>query len=181
MPFPPSPGGEGGKGARQWRAGWVGEVKGKNTMNGSSKKILVIDDDEAIRESTKYFLKNEGYLVTAARNGDEALDLFAHSAYDLVISDIFMPGTDGLDTIAEMKKRNIDLKILAISGVEMKDEFLEMAGMYGAGKKLSKPFSRQQLVKTVAEMFGEEEKGKDELLKKSLSAFREGFNNARTQ
>jgi CheY-like chemotaxis protein len=122
-------------------------------MNGKSQKILVIDDDEAIRESTMYFLENEGYAVTAARDGDEALKLFDQRPYDLVISDIMMPGTDGLETISQMKKKNVDLKILAISGVEMKEDFLEMAGMFGAGKKLAKPFTRQQLVRTVAEMF----------------------------
>ena len=122
-------------------------------MNGKAQKILVIDDDEAIRESAMYFLENEGYSVSVAKDGDEALKLFSLMPYDLVISDIIMPGTDGLDTMAEMKKRNFDLKILAISGVEMKEDFLEMAYLYGADRKLGKPFTRQQLVKTVSEMF----------------------------
>jgi CheY-like chemotaxis protein len=122
-------------------------------MNGKSQKILVIDDDEAIRESTLYFLENEGYSVSVAKDGDEALRLFAQSPFDLVISDIMMPGTDGFETIAEMKKLKMDVKILAISGVEMKEDFLEMAGMFGAGRKLAKPFTRQLLVRTVAEMF----------------------------
>jgi DNA-binding response OmpR family regulator len=113
------------------------------------KKILVIDDDEAIRECIAYFLEEEGHHVTLCSDGFEGLRLFAERKFDLVVTDIMMPGKDGLGTIIEMEKADPSVAILAISGVDMKETLLDAAEIFGALHTLKKPFTREQLIWSV--------------------------------
>lgn len=74
-------------------------------MNGR-RRILVVDDDAAVRTLVRTVLESAGYEVTTARNGCEAISLIAASDYDLVLLDAIMPKLDGLEVVDQLRKTN---------------------------------------------------------------------------
>jgi CheY-like chemotaxis protein len=111
--------------------------------------ILLIDDDELLRDTVLQMLQFDRHRVTEAAGGEQGLKLFGSgTGYDLVITDILMPGMDGARVIGELRQRRPTLPILAISGGRrvLTPEFnLETASLAGATHQLAKPFNRQQL------------------------------------
>ncbi len=119
---------------------------GKNNM----KKLLVIDDELIIREMIQAILEDEGFVVFMASNGSEGISLCRKNpGIDLVITDIVMPEKEGLETIKEIRAINPSVKIMAISGVGLKDTYLKIARCLGADCILPKPFSADELVQNV--------------------------------
>jgi len=114
-------------------------------------RILVIDDDATVRLSVKLALEDADHAVQVAADGREGTALFRNSPADLVISDIFMPEKEGLETIDEIKRMRPQTKIIAISGGGRMDpdDYLKIAKSVGADRSLSKPFDIQQLVDVV--------------------------------
>jgi CheY-like chemotaxis protein len=114
-------------------------------------RILVIDDETAIRLSVKLALEDAGHQVEEAANGEEGLIRMRANPADLVISDIFMPEKEGLETIDEVRRNYPNTRIIAISGGGRMDpkEYLEIAEQVGADRSLSKPFDIQQLLDVV--------------------------------
>ncbi len=115
-------------------------------------RILVIDDDAAVRELICQILEGEGYAVQQAADGNEGLRLFRQNPHDLIITDMIMPGKDGVEVMMEMKELLPDVRILAISGGGrgMDANFnLEFAIDFGALRTLAKPFSRREMVDSV--------------------------------
>ena len=96
-------------------------------------RILVIDDEEHVRDTLRAALESKGHTVTEACNGDEGMQLFAAERADLVITDILMPGKDGIQTIKELRQLHPDVKIVAMSGGGRLNatDFLEVARSYG--------------------------------------------------
>jgi CheY-like chemotaxis protein len=123
-----------------------------------AKRILVIDDENLIREIVKEMLEVEGYVVSTAANGKEGLLLYRKELPDLIITDIFMPEMEGLETIRELHRSSPDVKILAISGGGERGmlSFLSHARRFGALRTLEKPFSREELLNSVRELLAEE-------------------------
>ena len=80
-----------------------------------SQRILVVDDEEIIRESLSYVLKKEGYVVDEAENGKVAYEKILAESYDLVITDLEMPQMKGTQLIEEIKKLNIQTSIIVIT------------------------------------------------------------------
>jgi CheY-like chemotaxis protein len=117
-------------------------------------KILMVDDDEAIREYLSELLAMAGYSVIASNDGIESLRIFETQPFDLVITDIMMPGIDGLGAMIKMRTIDPKIKILAISGADMKEELLHAAGFVGAMSTLQKPFSNDTLLKTITRLLG---------------------------
>ena len=76
------------------------------------EKILVVDDEDIIRESLSFILKKEGFLVEEAANGKEAYDKIKEDPFDLVISDLEMPVMKGTELLEEIKKLDIKIEIL---------------------------------------------------------------------
>lgn len=113
--------------------------------------ILVIDDDAAVREVVREMLRLEGYDVTIAENGRQAIELLGERRFDLVITDLIMPEKEGIETIAEIRRTHARLPILAISGGGRigPSDYLETARYLGADATLAKPFARQELLTTV--------------------------------
>lgn len=111
--------------------------------------ILLVDDDELLRDTLLQMLELDGHRVTEASGGEIALQRFGDGRqFDLVISDILMPGMDGTRVIVEMRQCRPDIPILAISGGRrvLSPEFnLESAALAGANAQLSKPFTRAAL------------------------------------
>lgn len=121
--------------------------------------ILIIDDEETLCEMLKLLLEEEGYAVTAVTNGDEAVKAYRKKPYDLIVTDIFMPVKDGIETILELKEDHPDLKIIAISGggsagIGVRDALIA-AEEFGANHTFHKPISRSEFLKAVHELLGE--------------------------
>jgi DNA-binding response OmpR family regulator len=122
------------------------------------KKILVIDDDEQMRNMLRRMLMQAGYEVIDAVDGSEGIRLFRQQPSDLVITDIFMPGKEGLQVIRELRKDFRDVRIIAMSGGSARiGEFsaLPLAKEFGAIDTLTKPFMREELLEAVRQALGE--------------------------
>ena len=78
-------------------------------------RILIVDDEEHIRLLFKEELEDEGYTVDLASNGLDALDKLKRGAYSVIVLDIKMPGMDGIQTLAEIKKINKDQPVILCS------------------------------------------------------------------
>ena len=117
-------------------------------------RILVIDDDDNVRLSVKLALEDADYEVDEAADGAEGMRRLRSQPVDLVITDIFMPEKEGLETIDELKRDFPQIKIIAISGGGSMDpqEYLQIARKLGADRSLLKPFDIDLLVKTADEL-----------------------------
>jgi CheY-like chemotaxis protein len=115
-------------------------------------KILVIDDEEQLRDLLKQMLTRDGHEVTTASDGVEGMRAFEQIQPDVVITDIIMPNKDGIEVITELLCKNAKTAIIAISGGRraITAEFnLESAELLGVKGILSKPFTREQLREAV--------------------------------
>jgi len=117
-------------------------------------RILVIDDEESVRTLLRMMLEQVGHTVIEARGGTEGLALFPQARVDLVITDLVMPDTDGLEVLRELRRMDPSLKILAISGgdVDRGAVYLNTARLMGAATVLAKPFGAAQLRAAVNEL-----------------------------
>lgn len=109
--------------------------------------ILLIDDDNSVRTVLRLILVRWGHTVIEAVDGEQGLELFAHTAADLVLTDMILPGQGGLDVIRVLRKIRPRLKIIAMSGGGPLDEeeSLHAARRDGAADVLLKPFAYAQL------------------------------------
>jgi DNA-binding response OmpR family regulator len=116
-----------------------------------SPTILVIDDEAVVRLMLQRLLKAEHLNVIVAADGREGFDLFRTCAPDLVITDILMPGQEGIETIRRMRHERPDAKIIAMSGggrIKAQDLLL-IAQRMGADGALAKPFGREELLAAI--------------------------------
>lgn len=111
-------------------------------------KILVIDDDTSLRRVLEYNLQEEGYDVQAASSGEEGLFLFTKNEPDLVITDMKMPGMDGLTVLKTIKERSPEKVVIIITAFGTVDVAVE-AMKSGAFDYITKPFNRDELKLTV--------------------------------
>jgi CheY-like chemotaxis protein len=121
--------------------------------DSARKKILIIEDDAAVRYTLKRILLSAGYSVLDAPNGRKGVQLFHLEGADLVITDIIMPEQEGIETIIELKSREPRTRIIAISGGGRTGahDLLQMAERLGADAVLHKPFETAELIRTVKE------------------------------
>ena len=127
--------------------------------------ILIIDDEEDIRDALKMVLESAGHAVRLAANGNEALALQRKAAADLIITDIIMPEKDGVSTIKEIREEFPGIRVIAISGgggVQPTEyvpdaitttAYLAAAKQAGADRVFTKPFERQELIQAVDDLF----------------------------
>ena len=113
--------------------------------------ILVIDDDESLRKSLARILERNGYEVSTASDGREGIKKFSDENIDLIITDIYMPDSDGLDVLLKLKEENSNVKIIAMSGGSKRlgQEFLNFAKDFGALYTLKKPFPNEELLSAI--------------------------------
>ena len=114
-------------------------------------RILVVDDEDLVRFSVRQMLEDEGHQVEEAADGVEGMAKIESGPFDLMVTDIVMPRKEGLETIAEAKRVQPDLRIIAISGGGPVGQFnyLDLAKQFGADAVLAKPFKKQDLVAVV--------------------------------
>jgi DNA-binding response OmpR family regulator len=115
------------------------------------RKVLVIDDDHRVREIVREFMQLAGYEVQEAEEGNAGLEICRREPFGIVITDIVMPGKEGLETIMDLRREHPGIVILAISGGGRvhPDMYLEMAEDMGADAVLKKPFSSKELYAAV--------------------------------
>jgi len=111
-------------------------------------RILLVDDDESLLRVTEKQLTDAGYEVTTAASGAAALDSFDAGAFDLVLTDVQMPGMDGLELLAEVKRRDPEAAVVVITAYGTVDTAVE-AMKTGAVDFLEKPFRREVLLLAV--------------------------------
>ena len=109
-------------------------------MNKRSKHILVVDDEESIRELLAEYLGNCGYEVTCAASGQEALSYYKSSRFDVVVSDLMMSPIDGMELLSEIKKIDSEALFIMVTGYPSIDTALE-AVKKGAKDYITKPFN----------------------------------------
>ena len=127
-------------------------------------RIIVIDDEEDIRNVLKEVLERAGYDVDTAENSDAGLDLLRDKGADLVITDIIMPGKDGVDTAYQIRMEFPKTRIIVISGggnvtpTEYEPSsikttaYLASADAAGADLTLTKPFERSEILEAVNDL-----------------------------
>lgn len=107
-------------------------------------RILVVDDEELIRDVIKDYSLNEGYEVDEASNGEEAIELVETNNYDVIIMDIMMPHMDGYQAIREIKKFK-DIPVIMLSA--RVEEYDKLQGFeLGIDDYVTKPFSPKELI-----------------------------------
>ena len=119
--------------------------------------ILVVDDHADIRAFMQVALESGGYDVRTASEGGEAIELQRSHPADLLVTDIFMPGQEGFETIRNFKAEFPRTKIIVASAgtvTGMRHDFLKAAGVLGVGATLRKPFSAEQLLDAVDKVIG---------------------------
>lgn len=115
-------------------------------------RVLIVDDDSDLRRSVKTLLKGAGYDVEAAPNGERALQAQRQRPAQVLISDIFMPDMDGIETIREFRRLHPEMRIVAISGnvnPRLNVDYLSVAEAAGADAVLRKPFTAEALLEAV--------------------------------
>jgi two-component system chemotaxis response regulator CheY len=110
--------------------------------------VLVIDDDEFFRGFLKELLRNRGYIVWTAEDGKKGLEKFRDHEPDLVLTDIIMPETEGMELIKQIKSEKPESLIIAMTGggnYGLCGNYLQLAGVLGAAATLVKPFLPEAL------------------------------------
>ena len=108
-------------------------------------RVLVIDDNADLCANLRAGLEIEGYEVLTASNGEQGLKQLARHKVDAVVTDLFMPDKDGIETIVALRERFPDLGIIAMSGL-LGSTYLPVAQEIGAAAVLTKPFPLAELV-----------------------------------
>jgi len=122
--------------------------------------ILVIDDQEPIRRIVRRALENERHAVLDASDGELGMQILERETVDFVITDIFMPELDGIQTLREIRKRFPAVRVIAMSGGDSTGllDLRKDAELLGAVKSLQKPFTAREIVDVVRAVLG----GKDD-------------------
>jgi len=130
-------------------------------------RILIVDDEEDVRIALKQVLERAGYEVSVAATGNEGLDVMKREGADLVITDVIMPGVDGIATAKKIREKYRDTRIIVISGggrtapepyepdAISTRSYLASASKAGADQTLTKPFDRDELLRVVQDLLDE--------------------------
>ena len=131
-----------------------GLCRGTNlgVYNAKHDRILIVNDDDTLRELLRLILELRGYLGVTARDGISGLKKLKQDSYDLLITDNQMPGMEGLELIEEISRREMGIRTLLISG-QLTKEVVESAKARGVLECLPKPFSLNLLIEIVNKAF----------------------------
>jgi DNA-binding response OmpR family regulator len=108
-------------------------------------RVLIIEDNADLRDYLRLALESQDYEVLTARNGQEALGYLNGHPVDVVLTDLFMPEMDGIETIARLRKQFPDIRVVAMSGRPGVD-YLSVARELGVACTLRKPFEIDELL-----------------------------------
>ena len=113
--------------------------------------LLIVDDDQCILFIIEQTLIGEGYQVSTAENGEDALELAGNTKFQLILIDLVMPGQGGFETIKALHDCQPDARLVAMTGgwEGRSESFLRMAERIGARRTLAKPFSAKELLDAI--------------------------------
>jgi excisionase family DNA binding protein len=117
-------------------------------------RILVVDDEQAVRDLLSKTLTMADYDVDAADDGPSAIEKMRAVTYDLLITDLKMPGMDGLSVIREARKLSADLRVIIITGYSTEASAIEAINL-GVSGYLTKPFRLPRILAAAARALGE--------------------------
>lgn len=126
-------------------------------MRAGGMRVLVIDDNADIRTLVRWVLESEGFEVSVAADGNEGLLSQRNRPAEVIVTDIFMPVKEGIETIHALHLEFPEAKIIAMSGGAMEariSDYLPMALQFGAARFLRKPFQPQELIDAVRDLTG---------------------------
>lgn len=126
-------------------------------MSAGRKRVLIIDDDPDIRYLLQSSLERDGFEVSVAADGHEGLESLRRDPADVVVTDIFMPEKEGIETVFELRQQFPQTKIVVMSGggpapASSATNYLWVARELGAARTLRKPFEPQELIDAVREL-----------------------------
>ena len=121
-------------------------------------RILVIDDEDVIRALVREILETAGHETTGAESVERALALLEDHEFDLVVSDVIMPGLSGLELLDAVQSRRASLPVVLITGAGTYDT-LSQALTRGAAGLVTKPFSHAELQAAVADTLARRVRG----------------------
>jgi len=123
-------------------------------MGQRKAHILIIDDDVEIRSLLRSWLESDGYDVAVAADGAEGLEAQRKKPADIAITDIFMPGKEGMETLQELRREFPETKIIVMSagGRGRRVDYLEVARDLGAARSFTKPFEMSELSAAIFEL-----------------------------
>ncbi len=118
---------------------------------------MIIDDEPAVRKTLRTSLERAGYQVAEAGDGRTGLRFHAAAPADVIITDIFMPDFDGIETIRELRRVAPGVKVIVVSGGDSTGtlNMLEDAKLLGADRAFHKPVRPEELLGAVREMLSE--------------------------
>ena len=118
---------------------------------GSSRSILIVDDDPEVLNLLRFVLEAEGYDIRSARNGREAMARLKEAPVGIILTDLAMPEQDGIETILAVRKEYPNLRVIAMSGT-FATSVLDAARHLGAEAVLAKPIEVDEMLKTLQEL-----------------------------
>ena len=113
----------------------------------SKRRVLLVDDDPDLLDAVRRGLERLGYQVATACNGVDAARRLEEELPEAMVLDVVMPVQDGIETLMEVRRRNLDLKVIVVSGggrITSMD-YLGAARLLGANRVLEKPFTLEEL------------------------------------
>jgi DNA-binding response OmpR family regulator len=121
-------------------------------------RILVVDDEAPIRELLRLAFQTRGYEVAEAEDGEDALEKYDAFHPSVVVIDLVMPGMEGIEAIRHLRKKDGNLRIIALSGGGNMGftDYLKYAQQLGADLAMSKPVALKELLANVAQLVSEE-------------------------
>jgi CheY-like chemotaxis protein len=119
------------------------------------RRIMVVDDEEGIREILSAALSGLGYEVVTANSGTQALNLFLRSSFALVLTDLEMPGMDGWNLASRIKDRSPDIPVVAMTG-QPKEGVMERIKGNSFNAAIFKPFRLEQLLEMIEKLVATE-------------------------
>lgn len=119
-------------------------------------RVLVVDDDTRVRTTARALLEAAGFQVVEADSGAAALKALTAEGVEAVLTDIFMPDTDGIELIHALRRQAPALPIVAMSGGGYDDgkEVLEVARLFGAAQIVQKPLTQRKLIGAIRRAIG---------------------------
>jgi diguanylate cyclase (GGDEF)-like protein len=126
------------------------------TEKGPAPRVLIVDDEEIMREFLKEVLRDDGYVIDVACSGREAVEMMSATRYDVVVTDIVMPELNGLGVVAAAKKLPHDVDVIVMTGYASMDTAVESMKL-GARDYITKPFNIDQIRIIVSNAVAERE------------------------
>src|SRR4030095_3915168 len=101
------------------------KIRWCHRLSSNMSRILVIDDDLGVRESMERMLKTAGYMVLSAATGEEGFDFARGGVFDVILSDLRMPGMSGLDVLKKLRDARVDAAFIIMTGFGTVDSAVE--------------------------------------------------------